>query len=128
MGITIQPNAELLADASIPRATLAGIDWPMPKMSLEQLYTAVPILVGSKVEITPARMVDLGSVVFMTLQRGHERLTRPEFNQWPVTFAELLEAVRIISTQTGMLKPSKSANGVTEAAIPLVASPTISAV
>jgi hypothetical protein len=123
----VQPNAEMLSDANIPRATIAGVEWPMPKLTLKQLYVAGPILLVSRVEITPARVVDLASVVFMTLQRGHPELTRAEFDEWPVTLGELLEAVKIVSTQTGMLKPQKTENGVTEPATPLVSSVPASA-
>lgn len=117
MAITTVPNAALLADESIPRATLAGIEWPMPKMTLAQLNVAVPILVSNTTEFTPARMLDLGSVVYMTLLRGHPDLKRADFNEWPITFMELLEAVKVVSNQTGMLKSKKAENGV--AAIPL---------
>lgn len=124
MAITIVPNSELLADDSIPKATLAGQEWPMPKLTLEQLNVAVPILMSDQTTYTPERMTNLGSVVFMTLLRGHPKLKREEFNQWPITFVELLDAVKVVSQQA-VMRSNKAVNGV--AAGPLETSATISA-
>lgn len=47
----------------------------------------------------------LCEITFAALTRAHPDLDRAAFEDWPIPLYELVEAVPVISRQTGMMKP-----------------------
>jgi hypothetical protein len=121
-----EPNKELLADEMVPRITIAGMEWPVPRMAIEQNARITPILYRrldvlndfamgkvSLAELSPDVTLDFATAVYFGLTRGHKGLTRAEFDDMPIEALEVLLAIHVIGRQTGMLKADKSAsNGV----------------
>lgn len=131
----LEPNKALLGDESIPRITLAGVEWPVPRFAPRQLSVAMPILLSPRMlgmkpatdGGLPTGMVDaipdLLTLVYLALDRGHGTveapLSRAQFdNEVAVGMLDLFDAIPVIQKQAGMV-PSKSQNGVTHAADPL---------
>jgi hypothetical protein len=139
----VTPNRELLDDERVPRVTLAGQQWPIPKMAPRQNEIIVPLILdheeavfaaaaqdeGGKVTFRPTtEMIHrMNTIVFHALQRGHRELTREEFDDMPIGLVEALDSIRTISRQTGSFRervatdPPLANGGTTSAA---VASPT----
>jgi hypothetical protein len=129
-----EPNKELLSDERIPTATLAGQKWPVPKMAIRQCEVVVPLIVkrmadvaGGPAGLTAEVIHDLATVVFWGLERGHKGLTREEFDEMPIDLTDLIDAMLVVSRQTGLLKPGKlEVNGTSPLGqtVPLASSPT----
>lgn len=94
------PSKELLSDESIPRITLGGIEWPVPRLAIAQTSTIEPLLLkhlgaiahitqvnidnlialkaGKSAldlhvspQLTPEVMQDMATVAYWALRRGH---------------------------------------------------------
>lgn len=138
--MTIEPNAALLEDADIPRITLAGREWPVPKLAIRQnakvqplLISVLPILGRLSSEgltaITEDVMTALATIAYWCLDRGHNEpppkapaLTRAAFDEWPVTLPELIAAAGVAGRQTGLyrpLRPGEKSTGEAMAAPPI---------
>jgi hypothetical protein len=113
-----EPNAELLADESVPRVTLAGKQWPLPKLSIKQNAIVLPILMARFERVnetirTQDGISELATALFTALQRGHKSLTRDEFDEMAIDVPELMAAVPVVAQQTGMYsKGPATRNGV----------------
>jgi len=114
----IVPNADLLADEDIPRITMGGVTWPIPRLAIRQLEKVVPLIVEAlpilgrigKEGLTPATgsvIHDLGTIVYLALERGHKGLTRDAFDDMAMTLEELLDAVPVVMRQSGLFRTVK---------------------
>jgi hypothetical protein len=115
-----EPNQKLLEDPSVPRITLAGQQWPVPKFAIAQNAIILPELM-SHFEHTDATfkttegILKMGGLLFIALKRGHKDMTREEFDELGIDVPEMMAAVPVIAQQTGMYTPRKvEVNGVTD--------------
>lgn len=93
------PNKELLSDESVPRITLGGVDWPVPKLAIAQNAYVEPLIrkhlpiirdiaraavesakaaeagagaeVSMPVTVTTEVMLDFATAAYWALRRGH---------------------------------------------------------
>jgi hypothetical protein len=120
----VVPNAKLLEDETIPRITLAGKEWPVPKLAIAQNIVIFPIIVrrclkDSAIDIETLRAAisteeglrDVTKAIFVALQRGHEGLRQAEFDQWPIAIQELMPAFLTVAIQTSIYGKQET-NGV----------------
>lgn len=103
--------------------TLAGREWEVPVLAPKQNRIVVPALLelvpkmlrareeaGASSFAQLARYLDaaaydrLCDLVFAALTRARPDLTRAEFDESPIDTLELVEAVRTIAFQAGLLK------------------------
>ena len=89
--------------ADCPVIIVAGRAWPMPPLAPRQNRIVVPLLVAGSADYE-----SLSTVVFTALTRAHPALSRSEFDEWPVPYYELVDAVSAIAQQTGMVKPRRA--------------------
>ena len=125
----VVPNARLLADESIPRVTLAGVEWPIPPLSIKQLEIVTPLAmtriksVAVGAEMGQDVIHDLATIVFQGLSRGHKELTREAFDDMEAGLVEIVEAAIVVAKQAGLTlaKSRSETNGVSrgEAVRPL---------
>jgi hypothetical protein len=114
----VEPNQELLADERVPRVTLAGREWPVPKFAIAQNSVILPLLMEhfDRPELayrSTDGIVRLGTVIFTALGRGHRGMTREQFDDMAIEIPEMAAAIRVIAQQTGLFKSEKeSTNGV----------------
>jgi hypothetical protein len=111
-----EPNQKLLDDPSVPRITLAGQEWPVPKFAIAQNAVILPILMAHfehpDVALrTTEGILRLGTILFTALGRGHKDMTRADFDDMPIEVPEMAAAIPVIAQQTGMYKATKP-NGV----------------
>lgn len=66
--------------------------------------------------LTEQGMRDLGTIVFWALERGHPTLTKDEFENMPIGTLDMIEAVMVISKQTGVIRQGSSPVGEAQAA------------
>ena len=147
------PNRELLADEGVPRITLGGVEWPVPKLAIAQNAYVEPLIrrhlpaivritrtgvdnakavkggadagdIVMSEALTPKLMVDLATVAFHALRRGHKSLTRKEFDDMSIMWEELYAAVFVIGKQSGLFKSDTKQKGVSAPAIPLAVTTT----
>ena len=113
----------------VPTISLAGREWPLPKLAPRQnrivvpaLVTLVPKILRARDEANAAgdktalaalpRYLDtesydaLANVVFAALTRATPSLTRDEFDDMAADTFELLAAVAPIARAAGLLKPA----------------------
>lgn len=113
----IEPNKELLSDPEIPTIEIFGVKWPVPKLAIAQLRIVGPILVArasGMTNITADTIDDMATLVFWALKRGHEDLTREDFDDMPMDLPGLIAGWHVVAQQAGIFRPTK--NG---AAVPL---------
>jgi hypothetical protein len=121
-----EPNQTLLADPRIPRIKFAGKEWPIPKLAIDQLAEVWPLISGSLAYVVAGGagnlnlsslsgqvIKDMASAVFWGLRRGHEALSREEFNEMPSDLEELVFAMMVVAAQTGGFKPRKPGEAAT---------------
>jgi hypothetical protein len=122
----IEPNAKFLADDSVLRIKLAGKEWPVPALAIQQNAKVFPLIVRrlsvmdavgkGAIEmdaLTDEVIADFDSVVFWGLRRDHESLTRAEFDDMPITVLELPPAAIAVGIASGMFRARTSVqNGV----------------
>jgi len=67
--------------------------------------------------MTERDMTNLYTIVYWALERGHKGLSREEFDDMPIGALEAVEAVTVITKQTGVFrtKPQGAANSSGEA-------------
>ena len=83
--------------------TLAGREWPIPMLAPRQNRVVIPALM--RLGDHPERKYeDLLDAAFAALTRAHPGIDRAKFEEWPVATWELVEAVPVIASQTGLLK------------------------
>ena len=117
-----EPNKTLLADETVLRAKLGGVDWPLRPFSLRDLSLYAPMLIeraGKTAQLmtTSDGIVALGDIVFAGLKSGHPELTREELDAMAIGFFELKDAVMAVLRQAGMFRDM--APGETAPAAPL---------
>lgn len=112
------PNAELLADESVPRVALDGKQWPIPKLSMKQMKVIVPLLQTfvdqgnlRKSVVSEDGLAALETIVLAGLQRGHKDMTREQFEEMAVGLPELAQAVVVVARQTGAYDGTKAGDG-----------------
>lgn len=117
------PNRVLLDEDTVPQITIAGKAWPIPMLAPKQNVKVVPAIlrVVPKILATgngegkfdlkkfaeavdEASYADLLNIVFLALTRGHPDLSRDEFDNMPVPTMDLVLAVIVIASQTGVIK------------------------
>jgi hypothetical protein len=118
------PNKKLLSDPRVPRISFDDQDWPVPRLAPAQLEVVLPLLSATlpKIETQGSGMAvmtrevlhDLGTIVFLGLQRGHEDLTREEFDQMPIGLLELVSSAYVVLQQCGTFRKRQNTevNGV----------------
>ncbi|HXN32444.1 MAG TPA: hypothetical protein VN894_11300 [Polyangiaceae bacterium] len=111
-----EPNAKLLADESMARITLAGVEWPVPKLAIKQNAQIFPLVMAylknpQAALSTFEGIQGLSTMAFVALQRAHESLTRAEFDNMTITVDELVGAFQVVIAQSG-LRTKEKANGV----------------
>jgi hypothetical protein len=98
-----EPNAELLLAPEIPRVSLGGKLWPVPKLAIRQLrrmrgkldpiFDLVIRKVTPPQDLTDDQFDDMAFVVWVGLTRGHPTLSIPEFEELGITWTELVAAL-----------------------------------
>ena len=111
-----------------PTITLAGREWPVPRLAPRQNRIVVPALLDLVPKILRAReeaaaagetgsfaqvsrYLDtaaydrLTDVAFAALTRAHPALARAEFDDLAIDTFELIAAVRVIAVQAGLIGP-----------------------
>lgn len=121
--MAIQPNQDLLDNPAIPRVTLAGREWPVPRLAIAQNIIVGPIIArsqaalrklgnGSEEAFSEELLRDLAMAAFQALLRGHGKdhgdLKRAEFDEMPIGIAELVDALAVITKQTGTYRAAKA--------------------
>ena len=87
----------------IPLITIAGRDWPIPLLAPRQNRVVVPAIM--RLASQPGlQYEDLLEIVFAALTRARPALERAEFEEWSIATWELVEAIPVIATQTGLLR------------------------
>lgn len=119
------PNAKLLADERIPRIHIDGVEWPIPKLSMEQIEIVVPVIMqnmhmlATPSKLTKETMREFGTAIFLALRRGHPSLTRVEFDEFAIGLFDIIEILPIVAKQSGCLrKPAPGENVPTGEALP----------
>jgi hypothetical protein len=87
-----------------PKITIAGRSWPVPPLAPRQNRIVVPLLLAGKNDYD-----SLSTMAYAALTRAHPRLSRAQFEDWPIPYYELADAVPVIARQTGLVKPARSA-------------------
>lgn len=88
-----------MADLTI---TIAGRLWPVPLLAPRQNRIVVPALI--ELDARPEGHYDrLLDIVFVALTRAHPAITRADFEDWPIAYDELINALPIIARQTGFV-------------------------
>jgi len=121
----IKPNEKLLdRTLKLPTISIAGQEWPIPKLAPKQNEVIVPIVLELSTDLVKAmsspaliRNKMLASVlnaenyrklndcVFLAIERGHPDLTRKEFDEeWEVGTMDMIQAFTTIAVQTGLIK------------------------
>jgi hypothetical protein len=129
----LPPNKFAWDPETTPKVTLAGIEFPVPRIVWAELKFVVPALMsltstldrmrasgGNLVAATMSEeeMETLGKVVYYGIKRGTPTLSRGEFETMPMSFDELVSAVFVVASQCGMMvKAEDGASG------PLAAAP-----
>jgi hypothetical protein len=97
----------------IPSVTIGGRAFAVPRLVIKQLKVVVPgIFKLQKILPKPGEDVSLDDetfgllldVVFVGISAGSPGFTRQNFEELPASPAELLDALGVISGQTGMEK------------------------
>ena len=107
------PNKTCLADT--PKITLAGQDWPIPKLTLRQnidlqnAYASVGdriIRDGVRVtELTSEDLMKLADVVRIGLSRAHPTVNIDDVLALDTGASELVPALLVIMQQSGLWRP-----------------------
>ena len=100
-----------------PKITLAGKDYPVPflvprqqRIVIPKLMTLMKTFVGQDTgmvdpsNVTTEMYDDLTDMVFVGMSRGSPDLTREQFMDMPINLFELITAMNVIATQTGVLR------------------------
>lgn len=108
--ITTVPNAELLGKDDVLHIKLAGQEWPVPLLAPRQNNIIVPLFMRHAGQpsadlFTQERMQEISTIVFTALTRGHKSITRDEFDDMPISFPEMIDALEAIRIQARMFKP-----------------------
>lgn len=131
--MSIEPNKKLLSEDGVVTATYAGREWPIPKLAPMQLVAVVPLLPAifdgfrsGTGFYTASLLSDIATVCFHGLQRGHEDLTREEFDRMGTDLQEMSDFAMAVAGQTNGVrrarpgeKPDPLANGVATPAPPI---------
>jgi hypothetical protein len=115
--MSTEPNKKLLGDPRVLRITLDDQDWPIPKLAPAQLEVVLPLIdstlatIGGKAlgsgSFTKELLHDLGTILYLGLERGHPSLTREEFDQMPIGLTDLVDGMAVVQRQCGMFRPTK---------------------
>jgi hypothetical protein len=115
--------------------TLAGKQWPIPRLALKQwrivmpnifkLFgelgpmfesamkarsaTTAPEVLIKQFNLTSAQIDLLGDTVLVSLHRAHKGITVDQFQDMEISLEELLAAIPIIMEQTGLFDSKKGA-------------------
>lgn len=132
--MSTQPNQALI-DEKVPCIKIGGRDWPIPPLGPKQNAVVVPTILAiipDVLEIVRRRateepsletletqlaqtasilneenLLKLSDVVFAALKKGHKELTRDEFDDMPLGVMECIDAILVISQQTGLIRPAR---------------------
>jgi hypothetical protein len=88
---------------SDPEIIVAKRSWPVPLLAPRQNRIVVPLLLSGKRDYE-----SLLALTYAALSRAHAWLSYAEFEDWPVPYCELIGAVPVIATQTGLLSEGPS--------------------
>ena len=89
----------------------------MPLLAPRQNRIVVPGLM----KLATLATADYGllcEIVFAALTRGCPHLSREEFEEWPIPLFELIQALPVISRQTGMMRTRRDPIAKAEAELP----------
>lgn len=96
-----------------PTISLGGKDYPVPPLAIRQMRLVIPAMVrlkGLRIDtITEEQIGDLIEIVYQAVYPAQDKLTRDDFNNLPVSPLDLMKAMPVIATQTGMA-PKKEAD------------------
>lgn len=86
-----------------PTIAIAGKRWRVPLLAPRQNRVVLPALVnlGARPEEQYGALLD---IAFAALTRAHSWLDRAQFEGWPIPTYELIGALPVIATQTGLMK------------------------
>ena len=91
-----------------PTVTLAGTHYPVKPLVVKQMRVVVPAMMRLQSlklsTITEDQITDLVEICYQAVCPCQDKLTRDDFTNLPITPWELLDALPIIASQTGMLK------------------------
>ncbi|HEY3778769.1 MAG TPA: hypothetical protein VGL35_11995 [Rhizomicrobium sp.] len=86
-----------------PTISIAGRTWRVPLLAPRQNRIVLPALMKPAADI--ACLLDM---VFAAMTRACPHLDRDEFEDLPIPFHELLDAIPVIAQQTGFLVSAKA--------------------
>lgn len=86
-----------------PTIMIAGRVWSVPLLVPRQNRIIVPLLLSRRSDYDT-----LFEIVFSALTRANPQLRRDEFEDEPVPYRELCDAVPVIARQTGLMRANRS--------------------
>lgn len=86
-----------------PEIVIAGRRWQVPLFAPRQNRIVAPALTepGTDVGDRYERLLD---IAFAALSRARPEIVRDEFEDWPITLDELVDALPVIARQTGLFE------------------------
>lgn len=86
-----------------PIIVIAGRHWRVPLFAPRQNRIVVPALLepGTGAGDRYERLLD---IAFAALSRAQPEIVRGDFEEWPIAAHELVDALPVIATQTGLLE------------------------
>ncbi len=114
-----------------PTITLAGREWPIPLLAMRQNRVVVPALMKvmptvarlalatesndfammlSSLSLTTEEFDLIADAVHAAITRGTPGFARAEFDELPISVAELFGALPVVMSQTGMMKAAEGPN------------------
>jgi hypothetical protein len=86
-----------------PVIVIAGREWCVPFLAPRQNHIVVPALM--RLGMCRDEQYDLLlDIVFAALTRAYPEIVRDDFDDWPVTTHELIDALPVIAEQTGLMQ------------------------
>jgi hypothetical protein len=90
-----------------PSIRLAGQDYPVKPLVVKQLRVVLPALMRLRSarldSITQEQFDDLVEIAFQAVSSSQPQLTRDAFTDLPVRAMELMAAIPVVATQSGMV-------------------------
>lgn len=92
--------------------TLGGKEYAIPELSLGQIKFVVPAVQRladiNLSKITQDNFDDLTLIAWLSVKKGGHEISRSDFENLPITFAELYAALMVISERAGMVNKKQS--------------------
>lgn len=112
---SLQPDQSLIAPGC-PVVTLAGREWFVPTLAMRQSRVIVPALMRvmpalDEIQSNPHALSEehfesIIAAIHAALTRAYPTLTLDDFLDLPVSTAELIAAITVVTRQTGAFKPA----------------------